>query len=143
MGGQLPPPLRTKVLMYYYAYITLYYLAFLSASPYLSNSSTVPSRTYYPQPAKALALSSFLFNFLPLLKSDSPLRTLFPCCPTQMVLFILSGSTYLWDESVLKFGRSKKYNWCFQWKTMHSLEQTFPRYLILAFYCFGGILQLM
>ena len=97
-GGQPPPPLRINVPMYYYAYITLYILAFLSASPYLPNSSTVPSGTYHPQPAKAPVLSKFLFNFLSLLEPDSPLRTLFSCCPTPMVLLILSGPTNLWGD---------------------------------------------
>ena len=106
-GGQPPPPLRINMLMYYYAYITLYILAFLSASPYLPDSSTVPSGTY-PQPAKAPVLSKFLFNFVSLLKSASPLRTLFSCCPTQMVLLRLSGPTNLWGDECTKTWNKQK-----------------------------------
>ena len=141
-GGQPPPPLRINMLKYY-AYITLYIFAFVSASPYLPNSSTVLSGTYYLQPAKAPVLSTFLFNFLSLLKSDSPLRTLFSCCPLysqvpQTYSFGVFGVT-----NVLKSEISKNYNWCFQWKATRSLEQTSPGYLILAFYGFWGILWFM
>ena len=108
-GGQPPPPLRINMLKYY-AYITLYIFAFVSASPYLPNSSTVLSGTYYLQPAKAPVLSNFLFNFLSLLKSDSPLRTLFSCCPLysqvpQTYSFGVFGVT-----NVLKSEISKNYN---------------------------------
>lgn len=46
--GNPLPPLRPAVLMYYYAYITLYLPASLPASLNFPNSFTVPSGSNYP-----------------------------------------------------------------------------------------------